>query len=161
MAWAAPVASVVTGIGGALIGRSGQNRALSAQERAATAQLQYQREQDANRARRYDSAMTDYRAEKAQYDAIRRAVLGHYGINLPDPSARTVAGPGASPTQSGGMNLEQLVGVGQRFASTPRIAPGPTDGSVAPVAGSQSSEALTDGESVRDDVFDWRNYGVS
>jgi hypothetical protein len=157
MGWAAPVAGVISTIGGALIGRSGQNRAIGAQERATQAQIQLERERDAARQQRYQSSMEDYRREKTQYDQIRRAMLSHYGINLPGEGQ---AGAGAGAT---GVSLGELVsGAGRMGAPTkfgPAAAPaaGAALGAEAPAPGGDlGGEAGPSGE----DLFDWRRYGV-
>jgi hypothetical protein len=160
MGWAAPVASIVTGIGGALIGRSGQNKALQAQERATNAQLQYQREQDAGRSQRYERAYGAYEKEKAQYDQIRRALLSHYGVNFGDAPGGAPAGGGevrGGMGAGGGMNVGQLLGGGQTAIGGAPVSGAP-DAGLGPAGPAGPSEP---GPLVADeDVFDWRRYGV-
>lgn len=139
MGLAAPIASVVGGLGGALIGRSGQNRALQAQERATQAQLALEREREAARGRRYEQAYGDYRNEKTQYDQIRRALLGHYGINFGDTGGTPT--PGAAKGSLG--DLVSRGGLAPIGGTVPAMA-----GGVAPM------------EPVSEDVLDWRNYGA-
>src|SRR5262245_52400513 len=116
MGWAAPVANLAGALGGALIGRSGQNAQLKAQERATNAQIALERERDAARTSRYNQAYADYQKKDAEYNMIRRALLGHYGVNLggggegggaPAPAA-------APPPQVGtqGVSLGQLMSGG-------------------------------------------------
>jgi hypothetical protein len=159
MGWAAPVAQVAGAIGGALIGRSGQGQAIKSQERAAMQQIALERERDAARGQRYNTAMTAYNQEKQQYDQMRRALLAHYGVNMggapgggtPSP-AGDVKGPmgsaGVSP-MSGGVSLGALMGGGS--------AP-------APAAGDPAAAAARPDEPVplvdEGDAFDWRRYGA-
>lgn len=148
MALAAPIASVVGGIGGALIGRSGQNRALQSQERATMAQIQLERDRDAARNARFEAANRRYDQEMANYNQIRRQLLGHYGINLGDQGGG--AAPAGAQGVKGGMSLGDLVSRGDGMA--------PMGGApaAAPALG-PAEEAMGGGG----DVFDWRNYGVA
>ena len=136
-------------LGGALIGRSGQNRAIGAQERATQAQIALERERDAARQRRYDAAMVDYRKEKDFYDQTRRQLLEHYyGIKQPAPAA-----PAAAPGGQGqGLTLGGLMG------GAPPAFGGPAQGPPAVLGPPDPGQPSPDAEA---DVFDWRRYGVS
>lgn len=167
MGWAGAVAGLAGNIGGALIGRSGQSQALKAQERATQAQIQLERDRDAAKQRRYDTAMSGYTREKEQYDSYRRALLEHYGIKLPAPAA---AGPGGAAGAPAGMapmaaggpaggpaNLGQLMQAGAGFGAAPAaLGPPPV---AAPGAPGEGGPAVPD-VAAGDDAFDWRRYGV-
>lgn len=153
-------------LGGALISRTGQGKAIGASERATMAQLQYQREQDAAKQKRYDAAMQSYAQEKQRYDQIRTALLGHYGIQLPGAGGAP-AGAGAPPAGGGeagqkGMSLGDLASIGGRFntaGAAPMPMADPSGPSVAP-DGTPAEPAAPQAPGAGTDVFDWRNYGV-
>ena len=142
-------------LGGALIGRSGQNRAIGAQERATQAQIALERERDAARQRRYDAAMVDYRKEKDFYDQTRRQLLEHYyGIKQPAPAAPAPApgGQGQGMAPVGGVTLGGLMSRPPVASGGPALGPSAVLGPPDPGQPSPDAEA---------DVFDWRRYGVS
>jgi hypothetical protein len=155
-------------LGGGLIARSGQNRAISSQERTTNAQIQLERERDAARQQRYQASMEDYRRKDAEYNQMRRALLTHYGVNFGDSGAAPAGGGGGAQggmgagggydvtmgNPGGGISLGALMQNQATGGGPAGPAPAPPPGDPAAAKGSLGD--LMEGG----DAFDWRNYGV-
>jgi hypothetical protein len=156
-------------LGGALIGRSGQNRALQSQERATNAQIQLERERDAARQQRYAASMENYNRENAEYNQMRRALLAHYGVNFGDTGAAPSGGGGGA---QGGMgagggydvtmgNPGGGISLGALMQGQATGGGGPAGPTPAPPPGDPAGAKGTLGDMMEGgDAFDWRNYGV-
>ena len=133
-----------------------ENRAGSAQERAAAEALAYQRERDADSRNRYDAYQREY---QERYDQWLERV---YGVRAPDrrrapmigtPPGQTPVVPGAAP----GAPPPGAVppGVSPTFGAAPATAPFTVQQSVPPMAGQQRPPRTVS------DIAgwnDWTNY---
>lgn len=155
MGWASAAANVVGALGGALIGRSGQGKAIGAQERATMAQIQLERDRDAAKQKRYESGMADYRREKENWDNIRRTLLSHYlGVQLPGGGGQAPGGAPPGNTGFAGGTLGQLAG---------GISPQPPVAMGMDPMGTGAQGGLPDMTAApisTEEAFDWRRYGV-
>ena len=152
-------------LGGAALSARSTGKGIDAQERAAQQALQLEREREAARKAEYDQAQARYREEYAAWDQQRRAILRHYGVDIPEsagggggtPSAFTSkvraaqeARAGGGAPDAGAVDTAAYGGIPQRAALTlGRL--------VAPAA---NAGPMTAEQGAPEDWTDWRQYGA-
>jgi len=165
-----PSAAIATAAGAALGGifqSRASNKATDAQERAAQQALQLEREREAARKAEYDQAQARYREEYAAWDQQRRAILRHYGVDIPEyggtPSTFTSKIRAAQEARAGGGAPDAgavdagAPDAGAAYGGIPQRAALTLGRLVAPAA---NAGPMTAEQGAPEDWTDWRKYGA-
>jgi len=145
---AAAAATAAATLGSAGIGYLSNRSANNANRRASDAALTFERQRYADTKAAQDRAWADYERRRDTWDTGRRAILAHYGINIPGmggggaPTGGAGGAPAAIPVPGGGGGG----GGGMSMAPPPM-----TDG---------GEEPMGDGTVPMADWANWGNYGV-
>jgi len=151
--------------GGAKAQAGASNRAVEAQERAAQQALQLEREREAARKAEYDQAQARYREEYAAWDQQRRAILQHYGVDIPGsagggggtPSTFTSKVRAAQEARAGGGAPDTGAVDAAAYGGIPQRAALTLGRLVAPAA---NAGPMTAEQGAPEDWTDWRKYGA-
>jgi FtsZ-binding cell division protein ZapB len=139
-----PAIGAVGSLAGGIIGNKAQKNATNASLQAQREALAYEKEKDAQRKAEYDKAVEVYKQQQDAWQANRRAILGRYGVHLPDQAPGGMVGGGMT-TPPPRVTLGSIAG-----AQPPPMMGG--------MSGASPAEAPMAPQPPPGDTFDWQDW---
>jgi len=168
------VATGVAAVTTAALQSRASGRAARGQQKATGMAFRVERDREAEAKRRYDQEYAAYQKALEQREAIRRQILGRYGITVPEPARSAQAGSGfgagdvspggmpgltppaapVAPSAPSGLSLGSIAG-----GPGPGVGPMDSPGGGAPGAQDMTAPPLIPGQGMSlGDLSDWSRW---